>query len=507
MKKTLALLLTMILLATMMPMALAEAAPTKIVMVCPYYGDPSSEAGYKMVQDYILEQTGVLVEAYRYDTNNNRVQQTNFLLSRGEQVDMWMDNYVEYKGYGQVQPITNYMEYIPHVVEMWEPYNGFKFVTDKDGEIWGIPRYVSMTFHMTFFRQDWLDLLGFEQPKTFDEMEKFLYAVKEADPYGNGETIPMITRSGDIDRLAYHFLGGFTKFGYANWIDETDGRLKPYYLQEGFYDFLVKMAQWYKDGIIHLENPSWNLATVRKMFAAGRVAVSGAYGTDLCNQYITMRQNVPGSSWWYDDQGMIGPNGEITETVISGDDQAVMINAKSSEEQLIACLKFIDWVYSDFDNIITVEKGIKGVHWDYDDSVENAKELKIVKMLPHATDIAYKSDFWACIGLCTESAPYISDPDGVQNMQNMMLRKQKELNYAKRPVDEGVIYDTSVRDENVPTAADINTMRKERMMAFFTGAEELTPEAWDAFIAELYDLGLDDYIDEYTRQYKEAKGL
>lgn len=506
MKRIFALLLTLLMIASVMPVALADAEPVKIVMVCPYYGDPSSEEGYKMVQNYILEQTGVLVEAYRYDTNANRVQQTNFLLSRNEQVDMWLGNYVEYKNYGQIQPINDYLEFMPNVLEVWEPFNGFRFVTDADGAIWGIPRYVSMTFHMTFFRQDWLDLLGFEQPKTFDEMEKFLYAVKQADPYGNGETIPMITRGGDIDRLAYHFLGGFTEHGYSNWLDETDGRLKPYYLQEGFYEFLAKLAQWYKDGIIHLENPSWNLATVRKHFAAGRVAVSGAYGTDLCNQYITMRQNVPGSSWWYDDQGMIGPNGQICETGISGDDQAIMFNAKSTPERLTACLKFVDWVYSDFDNIITVEKGLKGVHWDYDDSVENAEELKVVKMLD-AGDKIYKSDFWICIGLATESAPFIYDPDGVQNMQNMMLRKQKELSYAIPPVDEGVIYNTTVRDENVPSAGDINTMRKERMMAFFTGAEELTPESWNAFIEELYEIGLDDYIDEYTRQYKEWKGL
>lgn len=505
MKRILTLSMVVMMVALLLPaISIAEEEPIKIVMVCPYYGEASTEEGYKMVQDKILADTGVLVDSYRFDSNANRVTQTDLLLTRGKEINIWMSSYTNYRNMELIQPINDYMQYIPHVLEAWEPYDGFDFVTDVGGNVWGIPRYVSMTYHMTFVRQDWLDLLGMEPPKTFDDLEKYLYAVKAADPYGNGGTIPIITRGGDLTRLAYHFLAGFTDYGYSHWPD-TDGRIKEYYMQEGFYDFLAKMAQWYKDGIIHSENPSWNMEQVRQYLASGRVAASGAYGTDLCNQYVTMRQNVPGSSWYF-PHGLIGPNGKECETKISGDGQAFLFSVDSTEEQMLAAMKLFDWLYSDYSNVLTVQWGIEGVHWEYDEAYENARDLHVIKKLNPGNAI-YNGDFWLSIGLATESDVVAFDPDGQQNMHNYFLTIQKDLDYATVPFDEGVVFDSNAISENVPSYGDIKTYVAEGIMAFWIGTSELTEESWQGFIDGLYDLGMDEYIDELTRQYNEAKGL
>lgn len=44
----------------------------------------------------------------------------------------------------------------------------------------------------------------------------------------------------------------------------------------------------------------------------GRLA---AYSTDLCNQYINLRANVPEAKWWASVNGMTR-NGELCETQI-----------------------------------------------------------------------------------------------------------------------------------------------------------------------------------------------
>ena len=506
-KRILALVVSLVLLLTACPLAaLAEAEPIKVIMLDPYYGDASSDEGYKMVHDYILEQTGVDVTSYRF-SSTERTEKTNLLLQSTDiKVNTWCSNWTKYIQYGMIQPITDYMDLIPSVVEKWEPYNAMASVIDSEGNVWGVPRISSRSFYQTFVRQDWLDKLGLEAPTTFDELEKVLYAFKEADPYGNGETITLIIRS-NMTTMEYQFLAGFTQYGRSNWMDE-DGLLKPYYLQEGYYDFLAKMHQWYEDGIIHKENTIWDLATVRNYIASGRVAASAAYTTDLSNQYANLKKNYPGAVWYFNEaEGLIGSNGNKANTLVAGNDECTLFNAKNTPEEMEACLKVIEWGYSDWTNNKVLNSGIEGVHWEYDTSYENCYTDHITKTLEVDPSIAYNGDFWYTIGMANEGDCIYFDPDGQQNFHNYMLRQQKYFDTCTEPFDHGVIYNTAELYENVMTASDIETLVSTEIFKFFSGERELSPEAWQEFIDELYDCGMDEYIAENTRQYNEWMGL
>ena len=54
---------------------------------------------------------------------------------------------------------------------------------------------------------------------------------------------------------------------------------------------------------------------------------------------------------------------------------------------------------------------------------------------------------------------------------------------------------------------DIQTKVEEDIMSFFNGQKKLTKENWDKFVQELYGIGMQEYCEELTRQYKHAKGL
>jgi len=310
--------------------------------------------------------------------------------------------------------------------------------------------------------------------------------------------------------MEFHFLGGFTKYGYSNWLDETDGLVKPYYLQEGYYDFLEKMHQWYADGIIHKENYSWDTNTVKQYLASGRVAASAAYSTDLCNQYINLRANVPEAKWWASVNGMTR-NGELCETQIKAESGAMLFNAKSSDETIRAYLKVLEFLFSDWGNNYSSQCGPQGIYWDYD--VENygeeAKTLHIVKALDYEAKgyPKYSKDFWYSIGLPMESDCVMYDADGVQNMQNEWIRHQGDTFAAKAPFDININYNTKEMTENVMSYNDIQTKVEEDIMSFFNGQKELTKENWDKFVQELYGIGMQEYCEELTRQYKDAKGL
>lgn len=506
MKRIIGSILALTLLLGCIPAALAqEAEPVHVIMLDPYYGDASSEKGYQMVHDYILEQTGVDVTSYRF-TSSDKSEKTNRMLGATDmKVNTWCSNWTTYVGFDMIQPINDYMDLIPSVQEKWTPYNAMSTVMDPNGNVWGVPRISSRAFYQSFLRQDWLDQLNLAYPTTFEDFEKCLYAIKDADPYGNGETIPLIIRN-NMTTMEYHFLAGFTKYGRSNWLD-NDGLLKPYYLQEGYYDFLEKMNQWYADGIIHAENITWNTATIRNYLASGRVAGSAAYTTDVSAQYINTKVNYPTAVWYYPQDGLVGPNGNMCETLIAANDECTLFNKKNTDEEMRACLKVIEWGYSDWTNNKVLTSGIQGVHWEYDTSYENCYTDHITKTLDVDPSIVYRGDFWYTIGIANEGDCIQYDPDGQQNFHNYMLRHQKDFYTCTLPFDLGVIYNNSELYENVISANDIETMVSREIFDFFKGEKQLTRENWQAFINDLYDNGLQEYIEEYTRQYKAWNNL
>lgn len=507
MKKRVSLFLAIaMLLAATCLFGVAQAAkaedPIKVVIICPNSGVDSDEKAYKMVQEKILQETGVLVEAIRLSGTND-YDKINMMLTSGDQIDVFWGNWMEYSELGAVQPLNDYMDCIPNLIKVWENFNpdAFAICTDAEGNIWGFPRNVNRVFYQTFVRQDWLDKLGMEGPTNLDELNAYLYAVKELDPYGNGETIPMILRGSNLDTLLYHFLGGFTEYGNSNWMDE-DGSIKPYYLQKGYVDFLKQCAQWYADGIIHKENFSWDVNTVQQYIASGRVAASGAYSTDVTAQYVNLKANYPGAVWYDCIEGMEGPNGNKMESLIKANATAGMINANSDEEHIRAALKVIDWMYSDWGNFKIGMSGIQGVHWDYDDSYENARELHITKQLE--ADSAYNYNFWFGIGLPMEMDCVTYDADGQRNMHNEYMGHQGNISAAVMPFDININYNTKEISEACPGYNDIKTALQEEQIKFVMGVRSI--DEWDSFIDSLYKMGLQDYIDEVTRQYNAAVG-
>lgn len=495
------LLLQMLLLPAI---ASAEQEPVNVVFIAPYSGTESDPEAYKMVQDYILQETGVLVDSIRLSGTNDN-DKVNLMLSSDEQVDVFWGGWMTYATNGMIQPVTQYLDEVPNMLKVWTDFSpdALQVYTDSEGTVWGLPRNVNRVFYQTFVRQDWLDLLGMEGPATLDELNAFLYAVKEADPYGNGETIPLITRGDSLEALAYHFLGGFTQYGYSNWWNEETGTLMPYFLQDGYTGFLAQCAAWYNDGIIHKENFGWDTNTVRSLLASGRVAATGAYSTDTTAQYANLKVNYPGAVWYDDIEGMTGPNGDKMETQIKANSTAILFSAKSDEAHVKAALKVIDWMYSDWYNFKVGMSGIEGIHWEYNADYADAKEKHITSDLADAS--LYGKNFWFGIGLPLEMDCITYDADGQRNMHNEYMGHQGNTFAAKAPFDVNINYDVNALKDAATGYSDILTALNEEQVKFVTGQRDLSE--WDTFVQELYDMGLQDYIDEYTRQYKAAVGM
>ena len=134
-----------------------------------------------------------------------------------------------------------------------------------EGKMFGIPsnNVYSKTTRFAWIRQDWLEKLGLQAPKTIDELEAVAKAFKDnADKLGVKSLIPISmhksfsgTGGTDTGAAIIESFGGLA----SGW-GMKDGKVVFNTTQPEMKAGLTKLAQWYKDGILakdfYLKDPS-----------------------------------------------------------------------------------------------------------------------------------------------------------------------------------------------------------------------------------------------------------
>lgn len=474
----------------------------------------SDESVYKEMQDYILQETGVKVEIIMPPSDGSAAaEKLNLLLAGGDQIDAWWGSWTDYASDGIILPLTDYVK-APEgqaLYELWEPWGAWEGVTDTDGTIWAIPRMTDTTPYQVFVRNDWLELAGMEMPETMEELNEYLYKIKELDPYGNGETIPLMIEKGGstdvLDRVESVFLGGYVETGNGKWLDPKDNKVKPEWIADGYVDFLKQLNRWYEDGIIHKESFTMDVDTIKRDLSKGCVGATAIWYSRIMQTEQILRESMPDFDrdkytyvWGMNEAGMTGPNGKLVQTKAMGGNNGLLINSKCEHPE--AVMKFVEWSF-EWENYTNEMYGPEGKYWQYNPDVENAKENRNVVALEG--EATYARDFLVSLGLPLEIQTTEYDEDGIQTMENLWLQEHlDDFDATIEPgIESGIIWDTAALAENIPTLNDLNTFKDEELVKFVNGTRSF--DTWDQFIEECYAMGLDDYIEEYTRQYNEQK--
>lgn len=474
----------------------------------------SDESVYKEMQDYILQEIGVKVEIIMPPSDGSAAaEKLNLLLAGGDQIDAWWGSWTDYASDGIILPLTDYVK-APEgeaLYKLWEPWGAWEGVTDTDGTIWAIPRMTDTTPYQVFVRNDWLELAGMEMPETMEELNEYLYKIKELDPYGNGETIPLMIEKGGstdvLDRVESVFLGGYVETGNGKWLDPKDNKVKPEWIADGYVDFLKQLNQWYEDGIIHKESFTMDVDTIKRDLSRGCVGATAIWYSRIMQTEQILRDSMPDFDrdkytyvWGMNEAGMTGPNGNLVQTKAMGGNNGLLISSKCEHPE--AVMKFVEWSF-EWENYTNEMYGPEGKYWQYNPDVENAKENRnVVQLEGEAT---YARDFLVSLGLPLEIQTTEYDEDGIQTMENLWLQEHlDDFDATIEPgIENGIIWDTAALAENIPTLNDLNTFKDEELVKFVNGTRSF--DTWDQFIEECYAMGLDDYIEEYTRQYNEQK--
>lgn len=252
---------------------------------------------------------------------------------------------------------------------VWNPYI-------RDGEKMGIPvlDYAYNNDYVLWVRQDWLDKLNLQAPKTIEELEKVMEAFKNNNPDGLApdKVIPlsigfkasMNTWMGDPSWI-------FGAYGAIpqQWNVGADGNLEYGSTNAGMKQGLAKLTEWHEKGFIPKEAALWDENKTAEPAVAGTAGIiPGPYwmsGWPL----VDTAKNVDGAVW-KPISLPTGPDGKAGRHGTAFSSAVILINKDMKNPE--ALFTYQNWM---FDNIANPEPGspyevgiFKGYDYDLDAS-------------------------------------------------------------------------------------------------------------------------------------------
>jgi len=475
--------------------------PVKLVAMFPgdMNSDPEGEAIRESVRQRILDDTGADVEILNGPLDMGEYQtKLNLMLAGGEQLDMIQ----VYSFNGMYQQdlcadITDAVaKYGKNITERWTVENMGQFVINE--RMYALPRMANAITHPTWVRGDWLKMYDLEIPKTIDDLNHVMQVFKENDPAGNGSTVVALFDSGHTDMV---LMGAFMKGGGRVFLDDTDGRYKPAWMDPDYKNYLTQLNEWYQKGYVPKDTLTLNPGEQGELIQAGRVGISFLWYSRITINEQGLQVNFPDA--YYERCVISGPKGlAMTANYVMnlpGSGGAGAINAlviTSSCKNIDKAVEVINWGYIG-DNFLTAWYGPDSFTCELTadgtyvatvpDSAPGGEYRVLFLGLPNDTRFVFEGD----------SAP--------QRHLSYLARPPYEVfmfENAKLPIDGTILYDSAAILEACPSYPDIERIRIEGHIAFITGERPLSQ--FDAFIGDLKANGVEDLIDEITRQNKSA---
>ncbi len=258
MKKLIALILALIMLATVVPFAFAEELPTLRVLGTYNGHDPNNDPTAEAIE----EKTGYHVEYYMLPAEG-ALENLLMQIASGEHYDILRIGetmYQELLSRNALLPLDDLLaEYGPNLTT--KIFDSAYSLTRVDGVTYGIPMMAERASieNAIVMRKEILDELGLAVPTTPAELKDVLTAVKAAYP----DMIPLLTNNEEmIPTIASGF--GF----YFDW-NEVDGQLVHYVEMPEYKEYLAYMVDLYENHLLD-DDLAVNTGTTRtEKFSSG----------------------------------------------------------------------------------------------------------------------------------------------------------------------------------------------------------------------------------------------
>ncbi|BCJ96411.1 hypothetical protein acsn021_39800 [Anaerocolumna cellulosilytica] len=254
-----------------------------------------------------------------------------------------------------------------------------------NGKIYGIPLEAGGGT-ITYVRQDWLDELGLEAPKNYDEFIDMLRAFKEKYPDKIPYTAPSLYENEAVIYLREFYQDATPEF------TQVDGKWVDGMSQENMKAALQRLQDAYKEGLIDQEIITNTTATCRDKWYAGDIGVFNYWvGTWAQNLENRVQANVP--------EAKILQLPSIEETKYLQRVPAVVAISSQSKNIEGAFKYFIEYMHDGGEGQVLFQSGVENLHWKQ----EGDKLIQLPKLSKpeEVAEKAFVSPFYAVTPLNT----------------------------------------------------------------------------------------------------------
>jgi ABC-type glycerol-3-phosphate transport system substrate-binding protein len=466
------------------------SGPIRIVLAAPLWS-PLNPAGpqSQRLRGIIAEKMGVDIEVIGLPdpSGEDQINFINLRLSSGQQMDLFILDHPllggavwrTYKNQGLIISLNDLIDNYGQDFKKAIDPRSWPYVSDTEGKIWALPFEQAPYSTRFIMRQDWLDQLGLEPPKTIAEFENIMQAFKDKfnDP---GFVAPWARAEENI------FVGTFVKKPDTH-LDEN-GNVRPIWIQEGYTDYLAKMAEWYRKGYLHSEIFTLDYTGASELMWGGRTGfmMTWQHPYDLLALEALVKENVPTARF----SPVAPPNGgKMTALPIVNTDVMITSSCKNPE----AVMKFINWSMGTDEGWSLVWAGEEGV--DY--------KLNADKTI---TYIGEDNSGTGGVGLYCTAIPLDRWGKLLSDINNVILENFYS-NPQTYPLYEspllGFVFDQDKLQPLQDRLQQLEVENKELYSKIIMGQAQ--PAEWDVFVKKYMAGGGQALFDEMTRQFNDSK--
>ncbi len=325
------------------------------------------------VEKRAAELTGISLDGVASMATQKSADAFNLMIASGDLADIvggnrLRDGFNQYGQEGAFQPLNDLIdEHAPNIKAFFESRPDIKAaISAADGNIYYIPYLPEGDFgRMYFIRQDWLDTLKLETPKTVDELYKVLTAFRNDDPNGNGkkDEVPFLSRDWEeIVRLV--ILWDARTSGSDTFHDYyvKDGKIVHGYTEDEYKTGMINLAKWYKEGLIDPEFFTRGKRSREVLFGDNVGGMTHDWYPSTTSFNDSLADKVPG----FNLKAMpppASPSGRQLEEhrviPVKPDGWAISY----SNEHPVETIKYFDFWFTELGRRLS-NFGVEGVHYD-----------------------------------------------------------------------------------------------------------------------------------------------
>ena len=339
----------------------------------------------------------------------------------------------------------------------------------------------------TVIRKDWLDDLGMDLPRTYDQYHDALTAFKNE----KGADSPLVLDGGmgyGTSNNNFFFSGN----GVCGTLDSSRG-LTPYYqvdgevhygaLEDGFRETLEMLSQWYEEGLIYKDFVNGDLMSGQALAGSGEAGMYTAFLTIVSFQDA----NTGGQAWpAYDPVHEEGDEIHfgLAHDLVEGASVGSCISASCEDVELVA--RWVDYIYTEEGQLLA-NYGVEGEGFEYVDGKPQLTDL-VMNNPDYTSNVAlnrYALNFG--IGLMDWERTTLSYTDAQKAALEVWTAGDTAYNYPTN------VTMTAEENENFNRIySDISTHVSEGVLSFITGSKALNDQTWTEFTDGIKAMNIDE---------------